>query len=79
MRGRLSFLVGFLVGGVVGWVLGIVSAPHSGRDTRNMVSEKAIELHRRAGEAADRVREGVVSSLTSTEKQVPQEPDQVSP
>lgn len=79
MGGKLSFLAGFLVGGVVGWVLGIVSAPHSGRDTRTMVSEKAIELHRRAGEAADRVREGVVSSLTSTEKQVSDKPGQVSP
>ena len=70
MRGKLWFVAGLLVGGVVGWVLGIVTAPHSGRETRSIVSGKAIQLHRRAGEAADRVREGVVSSLTNTEKQV---------
>jgi gas vesicle protein len=75
VRVRLSFVAGFLVGGVVGWVLGIVSAPHSGRATRTILSEKAIDLHRRAGEAADRVREEVVSSLMSTEQELSDESD----
>lgn len=68
MGRKLSSLTGFLVGGVVGWVLGTLYAPQSGRQPLDTLGEKAIELRRRAGEAAGRVREQGIGSLTSTEE-----------
>jgi len=67
MAKKLAFLCGFLVGGVIGWVLGILSAPQSGKETLDSISEKAIELRGKAGEAAGRVKSGVFGPLNSTE------------
>jgi gas vesicle protein len=68
MTRRLSFLVGLLTGGMVGWVLGILSAPKSGKETREGLSEKAIELRGKAEATVDRMREGMLGALGSTER-----------
>ena len=68
MSRKLVFLIGFLTGGLVGWVLGILSAPQSGKETLDSLGEKAIELRGKAEETADRVREGVLGALSSTER-----------
>jgi len=43
-----GFVIGIIVGVTVGWVLGIMSAPQSGRETREALAEHAIELHGRS-------------------------------
>jgi gas vesicle protein len=68
MSRRLSFVVGLLTGGMVGWVLGILSAPQSGKETLESLGEKAIELRGKAEETVDRVREGMLGALSSTER-----------
>ena len=45
-----GFVIGIIVGVTVGWVLGIMSAPQSGRETREALAERAIELHGRSFE-----------------------------
>ncbi len=66
MSKRLAFVSGFFVGAFTGWVLGILSAPQSGRETIDSLSEKAIELRDRAEETAEQVRQRVMGRLEST-------------
>ena len=67
MGKKVAFLIGFLVGCMVGWVWGILSAPASGKETLDTIGEKAIELRDKAEQAADRVKEQVMSPLSSVE------------
>ncbi|HUV93537.1 MAG TPA: YtxH domain-containing protein [Anaerolineae bacterium] len=53
----MRFLFGVLVGGILGWVVGVLLAPQSGQETRSMIGEKAIELRRKAGQAAGQVKD----------------------
>jgi gas vesicle protein len=66
MNNKLTFVLGIGTGIVMGWVLGILSAPQAGRDTLDSIGGKAIELRDWAGDATDRVIEGMVGPLTST-------------
>lgn len=59
------FCAGFAIGVSVGWVLGILSAPQSGKDTRDGLEQKAIELRARAEEVAGQVRDRVRTSPES--------------
>ena len=67
MGNKVAFLLGLLVGGLVGWVSGVLSAPQSGKETRGLLSEKAIELRDKAEYAAESVKEEILGPLTSTE------------
>ena len=67
MGKSMAFVIGFLLGGMIGWMLGILSAPQSGRETRDAIGEKAIELRDRAEHTAERVREGVLSPLSGVQ------------
>jgi len=62
-----SFFIGLCTGGMVGWVLGVLSAPRSGKETLEQLSDKAIELRGKAEETADRMREEMLGALSSTE------------
>lgn len=53
----LKFLSGFFVGVFVGWVIGILSAPQSGKETLEDLSERAIELRDRAASRMEQLRE----------------------
>jgi gas vesicle protein len=55
-------VIGFIVGLKVGWILGILSAPQSGREMRETISERAAELRERAEEATGRVRSEVMEA-----------------
>ncbi|MCE5259449.1 MAG: YtxH domain-containing protein [Chloroflexi bacterium] len=44
MRKGWVFVCGAVVGSALGWIAGVLSAPRSGQDTMNAISEKAIEL-----------------------------------
>ena len=62
-----SFLIGLFTGSMVGWVIGVLSAPRSGKETLEQLGDKAIELRGKAEETADRMREGMLGALSSTE------------
>jgi gas vesicle protein len=51
-----SFLGGILLGAVVGLALGFIFAPQSGKETRAMLKEKAIEVKDKAGELVQKAR-----------------------
>jgi gas vesicle protein len=48
-----AFLMGFVVGGLTGAAISLLMAPQSGRDTRELIRDKAIVLRDRASETAD--------------------------
>ena len=52
---KTMFFLGLLVGCFVGWVLGVLSAPQSGQETRETLTNRAVELKQRAEEAAEQV------------------------
>lgn len=49
MKKGWVFLVGAALGGAIGWVVGVLSAPRSGQETVNVLSNRAIELSNRMG------------------------------
>lgn len=61
---RFGFVLGFFMGAMLGWVAGILSAPQSGRETMDLIGDKAIELTEKAGQVARRVRSQVRASST---------------
>jgi len=70
MDKKWAFVMGFVIGGFVGWVLGILSAPRSGKETWDNLSERAIELRDRAEEAANQVRDQVVKATEAAEEEM---------
>lgn len=48
-----AFLVGFIVGGLTGALAALLVAPQSGKETRSLIKEKAIELKDIASENLD--------------------------
>ncbi|MBN1427149.1 MAG: YtxH domain-containing protein [Anaerolineae bacterium] len=56
-RGNVgSFVMGFFVGGLVSAAIALLNAPQSGKETREQVMAKGIELRDRAGEEVQRIR-----------------------
>lgn len=49
----LSVLVGMLIGGLAGAVTMLLLAPQSGKDTRQQIQEKGIELRNRTTELVE--------------------------
>ncbi|MEJ2740345.1 MAG: YtxH domain-containing protein [Dehalococcoidia bacterium] len=56
-----SFIIGFLMGAAIGAAVGILYAPHSGKETRAMIREKAEHAKERAevvvAEAKEKAKE----------------------
>jgi gas vesicle protein len=52
-----SFAIGFLVGAAIGAAVGILYAPHSGRETRAMIRERAEHAKERAETIVTEARE----------------------
>jgi gas vesicle protein len=52
-----SFAIGFLVGAALGAAIGILYAPHSGRETRAMIREKAEHAKERAEAVIEEAKE----------------------
>lgn len=52
-----SFAVGFLVGAAIGAAVGILYAPHSGRETRAMIREKAEHAKEKAEMVVEEAKE----------------------
>ena len=59
----LNVVVGMLIGGLAGAVTMLLLAPQSGKDTRNQIQQKSIELRDRTSEIVEdtmaQVRSGV--------------------
>jgi gas vesicle protein len=54
-----SFAMGFLIGAVVGVAIGFLYAPKAGRETRELLKEKAGEIADKTKEAAGEARKRV--------------------
>ena len=57
--GAGSILLAFLLGAVSGAAVALLYAPQSGRETRELLGEKANEARARAAEAAARGRDAI--------------------
>jgi gas vesicle protein len=57
--GAGSILLAFLLGAVSGAAVALLYAPQSGRETRELLGEKANEARARAAEAAAKGREAI--------------------
>jgi gas vesicle protein len=72
--GGLAILGAFILGGLVGAGIALLTAPKSGRDTREHVSRWASEKYGKAGEklsqVGERVRDKVREKLHQAEEQV---------
>jgi gas vesicle protein len=52
-----SFAIGFLIGAIAGVAIGFLYAPKSGKETRAMLKEKAVEIKEKAGEVTEKAKE----------------------
>lgn len=70
--GAGSILLAFMLGAVGGAALALLYAPMTGKDARELLSERAREAAERAAEAAERgreiVKEGRETLATAVEK-----------
>ena len=55
--GGMSFTIGLLLGAAVGVAVGFLYAPKPGRETRQMLKEKAEEAREKAKETAEKAKE----------------------
>jgi gas vesicle protein len=55
-EGGNGFLLGFLLGALAGVAVGFLYAPKPGKETREMLKEKASELKEKATEVINRVK-----------------------
>ena len=62
-----SFIIGFLAGTVAGLAVGFLYAPKPGKETRELLKEKAGEFADKAREAASEARKRVEDKLGKKE------------
>jgi len=59
----IGFGIGFLTGAVVGGVIALLFAPRSGKETRQLIKDKAVETRDNvkdfASETVEKIKEGV--------------------
>lgn len=56
-RDSTSFLTGLILGAVVGLAIGFLYAPKSGKETRELLKEKAVVAKQKATEVAKKVKQ----------------------
>ena len=59
----LNVVIGMLIGGLAGAVTMLLLAPQSGKDTRNQIQQKSIELRDRTSEIVEDTMSQVRSSV----------------
>ena len=57
-----SFTIGFLIGAVVGAAIGFLYAPQSGKETRELLKEKAERAAEKAKEAAEKAKAAAIEA-----------------
>lgn len=57
-----SFAIGFLIGALAGVAVGFLYAPKSGKETREMLREKAGEFKEKAGEVTEKAKEAALEA-----------------
>jgi gas vesicle protein len=57
-----SFAIGFVIGAVVGVAIGFLYAPKAGRETRELLKEKAGEVKEKAGEITEKAKEAATEA-----------------
>jgi gas vesicle protein len=62
----ISFTAGFILGAVAGVAIGFLYAPKPGKETRELLKEKAEKAREKASEVAEKAKE----AATKTEKRV---------
>lgn len=61
-NGRASGIaIGLVVGAVIGLAIGFLYAPKPGKETRQLVKEKALEIKEKAATAISELRKPAVS------------------
>ncbi len=62
----ISFTAGFIIGAVAGVAIGFLYAPKPGKETRELLKEKAEKAREKASEVAEKAKE----AATKAEKRV---------
>ena len=57
-----SFAIGFVIGVVAGAAIGFLYAPQAGKETRELLKEKADKAAEKAREAAEKAKEAAVEA-----------------
>jgi len=60
-----SVILAFVLGGIVGAGVALLTAPQSGRETRDKIKELADETRKKAGDYASQVKDKVSSAVES--------------
>lgn len=63
----VNFTIGFLVGAAVGVAIGFLYAPKTGKETRELLKEKALEAREKAGEVAEKAKDAATEARKRVE------------
>ncbi len=65
-----SFIIGFLLGAVAGAAIGFLYAPKPGRETRELIKEKAGRAAEKAKEAAEKAKHAAAEAREKVEEKL---------
>ena len=65
-----SFIVGLILGAVAGAAVGFLYAPRPGRETRELLKEKAERAAEKAKEAAEKAKEAAAEARERVEEKL---------
>jgi gas vesicle protein len=66
-RDTTSFFTGLILGAVVGMAIGFLYAPKSGKETRELLKEKAIAAKQKVTEVAKKVKQTADEATKKTQ------------
>lgn len=75
---RISKLAYFLVGGGIGAIVALLFAPRSGRETREMIAQRAAESKERVLSASRNVSDKVTTYIDKGKEVVASQKEQIS-
>lgn len=73
-----SFLSGLLVGGLVGAAVALLTAPHSGEETRRIIRDRSIELRDQASESLEQAAADARARADELTKMAKERADEVT-